>query len=99
MKSVLIRTALVAGSAITVATTALPQPASADTTSTAIIAGAAAAIIGGLIWDSSRHQYYYVRGGHHYYVSNQTARTWQQHGGRYRGPEGRWHGSRSTWQR
>jgi hypothetical protein len=89
-----IRIFMLAGAtSIVTMTTALPQPALADATSTAIIAGAAAAIVGGLIFDSSRHQYYYQRGSQRRYVDNNTANYYRQHGGRYRGPEGQWHGS------
>jgi hypothetical protein len=89
-----IRILMIAGStSIATMTTALPEPALADTTSTAIIAGAAAAIVGGLLFDSSRHQYYYQRGSQRRYVDNNTASYYRQNGGRYRGPEGKWHGN------
>jgi hypothetical protein len=89
-----IRTLILAGGAsIATMTTAFSQPVLADTTSTAIIAGAAAAVVGGLIFDSSRHQYYYQRGSQRHYVDNNTANYYRQNGGRYRGPEGKWHGN------
>jgi hypothetical protein len=89
-----IRTLMLAGApSIATMTTALPQPALADTTSTAIIAGAAAAIVGGLLYDSSKHQYYYQRGPQRRYVDNNTATYYRQHGGRYRGPDGQMHGN------
>jgi hypothetical protein len=88
-----IRTLILSGASLATMTTALSQPALADTTSTAIIAGAAAAVVGGLIFDSGRHQYYYQRGSQRHYVDNNTASYYRQHGGRYRGPEGKWHGN------
>jgi hypothetical protein len=89
-----IRILLLAGAtSIATMTTGLSQPALADTTSTAIIAGAAAAIVGGLIFDSNRHQYYYQHGSQRHYVDNNTANYYRQRGGRYRGPEGHWHGN------
>lgn len=94
MKSGIIRIVLAAATLGTLSTTALPQPAVADATSTALIAGAAAAIIGTLIYDSNKRQYYYVRGGRHVYVDNNTASYYRSHNGRYRGPEGKMHGSR-----
>jgi hypothetical protein len=93
MKLGIIRIALAAATVSTLATTALPRPAVADTTSTALIAGAAAAIIGTLIYDSSKHQYYYTRGSRRVYVDNNTASYYRSHNGRYRGPEGKMHGS------
>lgn len=93
MKPGFIRIALAAATISTLSTTALPQPAVADTTSTALLAGAAALIIGSLIYDSNKHQYYYVRNGRHVYVDNNTASYYRNHGGRYRGPEGNYHGS------
>jgi hypothetical protein len=94
MKSGIIRIVLAAATIGTLSTTALPQPAVADTTSTALLAGAAALIVGTLIYDSNKHQYYYVRGNRHVYVDNNTASYYRNHNGRYRGPEGNMHGSR-----
>jgi hypothetical protein len=88
-----IRILMLAGVTSITTMTGLAQPAVADTTSTALIAGAAAAIVGGLLFDSSRHQYYYQRGSQRRYVDNNTASYYRQHGGRYRGPEGQWHGN------
>jgi hypothetical protein len=93
MKLGIIRIALASAAIGTLATTALPRPAVADTTSTALIAGAAALIVGSLIYDSSKRQYYYTRASRRVYVDNNTASYYQNHGGRYRGPEGRMHGS------
>jgi len=93
MKLGFIRLALTVATVSTLSTTALPRPAVADTTSTALLAGAAALIIGSLIYDSNRRQYYYVRNGRHVYVDNNTAAYYRNHNGRYRGPEGNWHGS------
>jgi hypothetical protein len=92
MKLALLRTFVLAGAAATALTVSAPSPASADTASTAAIVGAAL-IVGGLILDSNRHQYYYVRSGHRYYVNNSTATYYRGHGGRYQGPDRRWHGS------
>lgn len=89
----IIRVALAAATIGTLTTTALPQPARADTTSTALIAAGAAAIIGSLIYDSSKHQYYYTHGSRRVYVDNNTANYYRNHGGRYRGPDGQQHGS------
>jgi len=92
MKLGIVRISLAAAAIGTLTTTALPQPAVADTTSTALIAGAAALIVGTLIYDSNRHQYYYPRGNQRVYVNNNTAAYYRNHNGRYRGPEGRMHG-------
>jgi hypothetical protein len=78
MKLGIIRIALAAATIGTLTTTALPQPAVADTTSTALIAAAAAAIIG----------------TRRVYVNNNTASYYRSHNGRYQGPEGQMHGSK-----
>lgn len=91
MITTLFRTTIAATIALVATASAFPQPAAANTATTAAIIAGAAAIVGGLLYDANNRPYY-ERGGRRVYVNAPVAQEYRNHGGRYRGPQGQWHG-------